>query len=184
LLLAPSWSWASINAPVRYPYWDECLETAFVADILDVNTPLIGADSTGAVSGGYLTVSGHLRSSARKVSRSLDYVIDPKARNTIMRHMIQDQEWFDVGYTSNGEMPIEDAYFLLLAQECWKRASGIHYYGIILEAVSHDASKYRRIGCFHHRRTEKDGCFIANEHYPDFNDFDPNNYERRTVTIV
>jgi hypothetical protein len=61
-----------------------------------------------------------------------------------------------------------------------------YLYGLILEAVDPELPVYRRIGAFKHMwgdlRTSVDNP--KPEDYPEFLDFDPENFERHTVTII
>lgn len=76
--VAPTWSWASIQNPVYFSgKWREQdlkAPSTIVGKILNVTTTLAGLDPTGAVSDGYLVVSGQtievtLRISAHKPPR-------------------------------------------------------------------------------------------------------------------
>ncbi|KAK7999111.1 hypothetical protein PG991_014786 [Apiospora marii] len=57
---APTWSWASINGPVRYPEcWDEDIrppDSTYIS-VLDVSTTPAGTDRFGAVAEGSLTLA-------------------------------------------------------------------------------------------------------------------------------
>jgi hypothetical protein len=61
-----------------------------------------------------------------------------------------------------------------------------YVYGLILEVVDLEKSMYRRIGAFKHMwgdgRTDVDNP--KPEDYPEFLDFDPENFERHTVSII
>jgi hypothetical protein len=120
-------------------------------------------------------------------------------------------EWFDEGYMDDGSRPMHPCFFLLLGHSKRKsgRATETHtlsnteategsdmdddrrinlgyVYGLILEVVDPELPVYRRIGAFRHvwddRRTTMDNP--KPEDYPEFLDFDPDNFERHTVTII
>jgi hypothetical protein len=120
-------------------------------------------------------------------------------------------EWFEEGYASDGSRPMHSCFFLLLTHHkirsrrtdhgyivAEEEAQGnpdidsslyvdIGYvYGLILEVVDLEKSIYRRIGAFKHMwgdgRTDVDNP--KPEDYPEFLDFDPDNFERHTVTII
>jgi hypothetical protein len=120
-------------------------------------------------------------------------------------------EWFEEGYTVDGHRPMHSCFFLLLAHgkttermkfdeyssiktgakgrpniEGDSRVEIGYVYGLILEAVNLESSIYRRIGAFKHMwgngRTSVNNP--RPEDYPEFLDFDANNFERHTVTII
>jgi hypothetical protein len=123
----------------------------------------------------------------REFSKSVDYVTDPEIRATTILQTIRNQDWFDIGCTVDRIMPIEDASFLLLAFERWpgdRDELTLYYYGILLWPIDGNTSHHRRIGYFRHRWTEQHDYDVPNDHYPEFNDFDPANYERYSATII
>ncbi|KAL2060360.1 hypothetical protein VTL71DRAFT_9755 [Oculimacula yallundae] len=57
---APSWSWASVERKIMYPFWKECGagECEMFCSILGARVSVRGLDPFGAVSDGFLTIRG------------------------------------------------------------------------------------------------------------------------------
>jgi hypothetical protein len=121
-------------------------------------------------------------------------------------------EWFEDGYTDDGDRPMINYSFFLMAYQKDRYTSKVHFktltteeakgnqeingdkfsvdighvYGLILETVNLENSVYRRIGSFGHLwgdgRTFEDNP--KSEDYPEFLNFDPNSFERHTITII
>jgi hypothetical protein len=123
-------------------------------------------------------------------------------------------EWFEEGYMSDGTRPMETCFFFLVAYTKRRTSYDLATFpntltdaeakgnrvidkdgysvdlgnvlGLILEAVDLERSVYRRIGAFRHMwgdgRTTMDNP--RPEDYPEFLDFDPENFERHTITII
>lgn len=145
-------------------------------------------DQMGGVLDGYVRLRSHMRGNVRKVSRSYDFMRQvPKSEG---KFVVADQEWFDVGYQGDGTKSLENAYFLLLAYESNTSTNSAEiFWGLIIEPVDLKTSTYRRIGAFQHFTTavmeaarRRDGYMLTD--YPEFDDFDPDNLERQTITII
>jgi hypothetical protein len=126
--------------------------------------------------------------------------------------VLSQYEWFEDGYTDGGDRPMNSCTFFLMAYEKNRHTSAVDHdtltnaeakgnqeihadtfsvqigfvYGLILETVDPENSVYRRIGAFRHMwgdgRTFEDNP--KPEDYPEFLDFDPDNFERHTITII
>lgn len=55
---APSWSWAAVKGPVKYP--DAAAGIISLCEVLDANCSSAGTDATGELLDGYLTLRGRL----------------------------------------------------------------------------------------------------------------------------
>jgi hypothetical protein len=80
---------------------------------------------------------------------------------------------------------MKGAYFFLMAYRKPESQNRNNVIGLILEPRNKEKTKWRRIGAFQHLwncvPTEHDAPL---ESYPEFNDWDPENFERHTVTIT
>jgi hypothetical protein len=178
-----------------------------IAEIYDVNTVPVGPDPTGRLKGGHVKLSGHLRKSDRVIS--MRYISPTMTR---WEQVSTQYEWFEDGYTDDGDRPMSNCSFFLMAYEKNRRTLDVDsntlsnaeargnqeingdkfsidigfVFGLILETVDPETSVYRRIGAFRHMwgdgRTFEDNP--KPEDYPEFLDFDPNNFERHTITII
>lgn len=205
---APSWSWASVNLEVSYILKGFVSEPVIIAAVLHTEVIPEGPDSTGKIKGGYIRISGHLRESKRSCSKK--YIKHFKTW-TLDRLDLQ-YEQFDEGYLSDGDRPMDQCFFFLMAYQTERVRKKVDYntlsngeargnqevngdelkidlgrvYGLILEAVDLDNAVYRRIGASKHMwgdgRTFEDNP--KPEDYPEFVDFDPENFERHTITII
>jgi hypothetical protein len=179
-----------------------------IAEILEISTTPIGPDPTSRISSGHLCISGHLRRSQRTLSKRYTRHVNTWS----MDGLIYQYECFDEGYMSDGTRPMDmclffligyakhretrdvDAYTLTNAEAKGNQViEGDQYsvdlgcvYGLILEVVGFESSVYRRIGSFRHMwgdgRTYYDNP--RPEDYPEFLDFDPENFERHIITII
>jgi hypothetical protein len=178
-----------------------------VAEVHEVNTIPIGPDATGRLSGGHLSISGHLKKSPRTISKRYS-----RPKMTLWEKVRTQYEWFEDGYTDDGDRPMSNCSFFLMAYEMYRLTSDVDsntlsnaeargnqeidgdrvsvdigfVYGLILEAVDPEKSVYRRIGAFRHMwgdgRTFEDNP--KPEDYPEFHDFDSDNFDRHTITII
>jgi hypothetical protein len=60
---APSWSWASVDGRINWPFWrvgSTCSKCSMYCSVLDAQTTLVGLDPYGAVKDGFLKVQGIL----------------------------------------------------------------------------------------------------------------------------
>jgi hypothetical protein len=129
-----------------------------------------------------------------------------------MDELAYQYEWFEEGYMSDGTRPMQSCFFFLMAYRNDKYSGEVDantltnekargnqkiedgrysvdigkVFGLILEAVDLEKSVYKRIGAFRHMwgdgRTFQDNP--RPEDYPEFLDFDPENFERHTITII
>ena len=187
---APSWSWASVKFPVEYPGFDQNgddeVPYACVGRVEEIDVTPSGTDALGSISSAHLLISGHLRKAIRSLSRR---EIRRMPSWTVDHAGVQ-YEWFDSGYEGENldYRDISTAYFLLLVHQEWS----IHYntggadrlIGIIVEPIDDNETKWRRIGAFDH--PSGDG-WMEQEYspgYPEFDGWDPENYERHTIMII
>jgi hypothetical protein len=179
---APSWSWASVNFAVRFIDISNAYgKMDYIARVKDVHTTSEGPNRLGKVLHGYLCISGHLRKASRQTSTWFTRVFPTHTCN--YPHI--QYEWFDAGYIDNNTRHMRDAYFFLMAYrklEPRKRNSVI---GLVLEPYNKEKTLWRRIGAFQHLWNGVPDEYDAPlTDYPEFNNWDPNNFERHTVTII
>lgn len=166
---------------------DENAEYTAIGRLEEIDVTPSGSDPFGCISSARLRISGHLRKAIRQAS-------ERKIRPYSYTDQSAQYEWFDTGHEGqNFEIrDMSTAYFLLLAHREWawmldisnKSVQIEKLTGIIVEPVDDDRTTWRRIGLFDHPRG--DG-WIGHDYspgYPEFDDWDPENYERHTITIV
>lgn len=167
------------------PYFRWSIE---VAKILEVETTVQDQDLMGRVVDGYLRMSGRLQQSRRKIAI-------PFSRHLKNGSTVQFDS-FDAGYTKSGMRPLNcNTYFFLMAYpHGWNKAEVVvepttgpvgYVFGSILESVDLRTATFRRIGVFRHQwgdlwRSKHDP---GPKEYPEFIDFDPENFEHQTITI-
>jgi hypothetical protein len=79
---------------------------------------------------------------------------------------------------------MKDTYYLLVAYQKRGRSPNT-VIGLILESDNKEKTVWRRIGAFRHIWSDELGEHDAPlEDYPEFADWDPENFERHTVTII
>lgn len=61
IYIAPSWSWASVQAPVTLQPVTDGVNEEILVEILEAETYTLGEDVTGSVFGGYIKLRGFLR---------------------------------------------------------------------------------------------------------------------------
>lgn len=140
-----------------------------------------GIDPMGAISGGRLVLTGSLKPSAPRV-HTVDYA---------------DLEYFPRGFADWYDCPRKQSN---VAERGRVFHFGVGYLedkrrilGLILQAMD-VPGQYLRIGMFVHPFQWKDGFRdmsrlvgqspVVQEDFPGFADFDPENFERRIVTII
>jgi len=188
--LAPSWSWASVKFPVNFidlDYPDNSAESGYtcIGRIEEIDVTPSGPNLLGCISSARVHISGHLRKGLRQVSeRNIRRSWEDNA---------EQHEWFDTGYGGK-DFLIRDmsaAYFLLLVQdERTSLAIGDDHYvcikrliGIIVEPVDESRTTWRRIGAFDHPHPRWMGQKGIPD-YPEFRNWDPNNYEKHAITLI
>jgi hypothetical protein len=94
-------------------------------------------------------------------------------------------EWFDAGYIDDKTRHTRGAYFFLMAYQKPTSQNRNSVIGLILEPYNREKTVWRRIGAFQHLWNCVPEEYDAPlEDYPEFNDWDPENFERHTVTII
>ena len=61
---APTWSWASVEAPIRHTkkdFYKTKHSTTCIAEVIDASVTRVGIDPRGRVSDGYLRIQGPMR---------------------------------------------------------------------------------------------------------------------------
>jgi hypothetical protein len=128
---APSWSWASVDASVRFQNPDGEL----CCGLIDVRCLLAGADPTGAVANGTLVLSGHL------VSAKLRHVSDIGASKGWSLVEIPNVPggffWPDYNLQDAGVLSGETVY-------CFKMTTSSK--GLVLRIINSAKHVYERIG--------------------------------------
>ncbi|KAI4622206.1 hypothetical protein J4E83_004946 [Alternaria metachromatica] len=169
---------------------DANAEYTAIGRLEEIDVTPSGSDPFGCISSARLQMSGHLRkairqASERNVRRMPSYSCDDQG--------VQ-YEWFDTGHDAE-KLNIRDmstAYFLLLAhrERAWVLDISNNFVqtekltGIIVEPVDEDRTTWRRIGLFDHPRGDGWMERDYSPGYPEFDDWDPENYERHTITII
>ncbi|KAJ4374974.1 hypothetical protein N0V83_002053 [Neocucurbitaria cava] len=97
-------------------------------------------------------------------------------------------EWYDSGYTEEGVRSVNGAYYFLMAYrdlEIEDEGRSGSVLGLIVEPVDSGQTEYCRIGAFDHkwRYAETEDDSIKPEDYPEFVGWNPDDYERHTITI-
>ena len=127
LYRAPSWSWASIDAEIRF---QNCYDEVFLIDILDANVLLQSEDPTGQVKGGEIRLRGGL------------YKVGPMVEGRTYNYEVHGGE-----ITVFSEIGLVPDRFLM--SYCfplnWRRP---YVHGLLLEAAGDGQGVYRRIGMY------------------------------------
>ncbi|KAH7081464.1 heterokaryon incompatibility protein-domain-containing protein [Paraphoma chrysanthemicola] len=190
---APTWSWASRRRDGidflfdQYPgvlgHFDR------TAEIEDAAVVLNGDDPIGNVSSGMIRICGPLRRTLGQIRK--------RQQNVLEHH-----EWWDEGYYRSDYRVVRNNYHFLMGFVPYKEGSrennsddrrGVPAFegrkiGLILESIGSATDVYRRVGVFMHICHTWDG----DENYPkprpgdceEFYGFEPDNYERRIITII
>lgn len=166
------------------PFFPVRAGTVCIAKIQEIHTLPSESDALGRVDGGHLCVVGHLRQSTRKTSKRHTRIMgDREIIDSRMQY-----EWYDNGCTKDGVRNMEGAYYFLMQYEHHTQDWMGRVAGLIVEPVDQEKTTYRRIGAFHHLwgefRSEHYPDAPKPEDYPEFADFDPNKFERHTITII
>ena len=175
---APSWSWASVNSAVFYPFahvsgiaWGK-EEDIWAAKIVEVVAHPSGTDPMGRLSGAKLRVTAPIR----RLKEPWDL---PKGTSYDPLHLHHlDECVYRDGYY--GDRTI----LLLLTYRVSEPVYGTHEIlrlsGLILERVA-GKKVFKRIGMFEH------GWFqhrLSNGEWPLFIDWDPLREKKTTLTII
>jgi hypothetical protein len=154
------------------------LNSCIIVNVLEVSTQPEGSDPTGRILDGRLRINGHLRRSDRTLSKRYTRHVETWS----MDALDYQYEWFEEGYHEDGSRVMEECYFFLMA---YRRATTVITNDETID-VDRAESVYCRIGAFKHvwgkERTFEDNPLP--EDYPEFLDFDPDNFERHTITII
>ncbi|KAF2877943.1 heterokaryon incompatibility protein-domain-containing protein [Massariosphaeria phaeospora] len=185
-LLAPSWSWASVD----FAYAHICKVSHhyhIYAEVQGIDL-VSGPTDFGRVTHGTLTISGCLVKSypmpdKQRKAKQIRFDFSRKLGGPVM-------DIYDISESLWDTKPTNIFHFLLLGSYIdilWSLGRKLH--GLILEATGRIPHEYRRLGVFTHP-TGLDGPDYgpentrAREAFPEFADFDPDNYEKTTITIV
>lgn len=105
-------------------------------------------------------------------------------------------EWYDGGYDLNGHRQVGNTYHFLMGfvpQRQYTHDSQViidpaECFGLIIEPVAEGSDVYRRIGAFCHPHGTWTVADLQPKPEPgecaEFEGFDPDNYQRHTVTII
>jgi hypothetical protein len=144
--IAPSWSWASVQAPVSVhsgPFGignnDEIL-----VEILEAEIHASGGDATGSVSGGHIKLRGFLRRAERVTWPSgLTYLRLWPAGRQRGQHVWMDQT------VVLGERGCDGESVCCLPIQMWQTPNGTRYTeGLILKQIDLNPAAFRRVGKF------------------------------------
>jgi hypothetical protein len=159
-------------------------EVVCITEVHEAAVILKNRDPTGNVSAGYIRMTGHMRKSNSGISK---WIPESWASRQC--------EWYDEGYDTQGCRKTGDTYHFLMTYKSYKKRSYQRRWeelkiGLILEMVGEASSTYKRVGMFAHPRHDSfpsgpyDKVLPLLEEYTEFASFDPENYERHTVTII
>ncbi|KAH7091328.1 hypothetical protein FB567DRAFT_589221 [Paraphoma chrysanthemicola] len=190
----PSWSWASRRPSgikfISDEFYGVLARFSRTAKLEEVTVILNGDDPTGNVSSGEIRICGPLRKTLGQIREK--YTEGP------LYHC----EWWDDGYYRSGYRVVSNNYHFLMGYIPYNDIAKTddlddrrilppyegRRVGLILESVNSETDVYRRVGVFMHVCHTWKG----NDDYlkprpgdcEEFKDFDPNNYERQTITII
>jgi len=166
--IAPSWSWASVQAPVTlHPVTDGANEEILI-NILEAETYPSGEDATGSVFGGYIKLRGFLRDAEFAVWPT-DYFEGYRNHGNIMDRMRLSMEprgppaniivWADETDKIAPEKPEQNRNKVsCLPVQVWQNDKGDRCTeGLILEQLEFDPSLFKRMGKFKIAVGAKDG---------------------------
>jgi len=185
---APTWSWASKNIRVNFIFFGLSFplsEVRRTCVVEDVAVDLVGSDPTGNVTGGYIRLKAPMRTTKQRMHRWRYHRAAPG------------YEWYDEGYDASGHRRAGGTCHLLMGFTIKHEEGGperqsldrpARYLGLIIKAVGGEPDVYQRIGAFCHPY----GTWESKQHWPEpefgecaeFEGFDPNNYQRHTITII
>lgn len=170
---APSWSWASpethdITRDIIGDTTNTKLER-FLATVQEAAVTLTSDDPTGPVMDGFIRISGYL-------CANREYIINRHiAGRPFALLESYDSGWEDAWQTPDKQHRIcWGTFFFVLT---WKPAICImpaKIRGLILEPTGRNPGEYRRVGAFNMDPAER--C--------EFVGFDPDNFEKQTITII
>ncbi|KAH6855460.1 heterokaryon incompatibility protein-domain-containing protein, partial [Chaetomium sp. MPI-CAGE-AT-0009] len=154
--IAPSWSWASVQAPVTlHPVTDGANEEILIS-ILEAETYTSSEDATGSVFGGYIKLRGFLRDAELAIWQ-FDH--DPNLRSSMDRMRLSMEPrgppadiivWADERDKTPLEKPEENRNKVsCLPIQVWQNDKGDRCTeGLILEKVDFGPSVFKRVGKF------------------------------------
>jgi hypothetical protein len=197
IYIAPSWSWASVQAPVTlHPVTDGQSEDILI-DVIDTETYVDGKDVTGTVFGGYIKLKGYLRPAECAVWFNHKSPFGTERRKTCLAMepggkpadiVVWPDEIDKFGPENCSRMDV-----LCLPVHIWRNASGDRCTeGLILEKFDFDQDAFKRIGKFKigasSKRGERAFYNAPNEEWDTksaremLNNLD--SFEQRVITII
>ncbi|KAI9856310.1 MAG: hypothetical protein M1813_009146 [Trichoglossum hirsutum] len=144
---APSWSWASLDGPLRYAGMNSLITTSAPSiDILDANVTKTGGDVHGGVSAGYIRLSGQLKHATRSDGR-VHRLTDGWGSSVPWGYDVIDSASMNIGYAIFDEVDsIVPKDLLCLRISDNPRQGGVAYNILVLEATGSEHHEYRRLG--------------------------------------
>ncbi|KAG4423518.1 hypothetical protein IFR04_003341 [Cadophora malorum] len=154
---APSWSWASVDLKISYPFWKSCEsnQCEMYCTILDAQVTTHGLDPFGAVDDGFLKIKGRL------LEMEARQILDRKAslpqwslhyQDVEVAQATSDTEKLEVGQLRN--------YWALLFAKCKgsekSKARKSQPRGILLQRCEEDREGlgvFQRVGVFYISQT-------------------------------
>lgn len=175
---APSWSWASIKDQVdMYPVSTSSDDEVILVDIIEAEGIPAGADETGPVVGGYVTLRGPLRparwafyqpSEDRTSISDLVPQLTLPGSNSPAKISVWEDEWnrLPLADTLSDQNRHHDKGVFCVPVHVWWKDGDICTTGLLLESVewnsdpslsSQSPSLFRRVGKFKIDRADIDG---------------------------
>jgi hypothetical protein len=188
IYVAPTWSWASKKIALAFLFDSDkhevYSEVVCITEVHEAAVILKNRDPTGNVSASHIRMTGHMRKSKSDISK---WIPESWASRQC--------EWYDEGYDTQGCRKTGDTYHFLMAYKPYQKRSYERRWeelkiGLILEMAREASSTHKRVGMFVHPRHDSfppgpyDKVPPLSEECTEFSSFDPENYERHTVTVI
>jgi Heterokaryon incompatibility protein (HET) len=155
----PSWSWASVDAPVRQCEFAVPVCTEPLAEVLDCGSVTTGVDPFGAVSGGWLSLSAPAFP-AKIQGEGSD--------NTLVTFIHEGDEYsLRPGENMRGRLHHEQsAGKTCLVVFLLKSNQRVEFYGLLVAPSESADGAYSRVGCFTELELQPEHCGILTSPKP------------------
>lgn len=149
----PSWSWASVDGPIEYDLFLECVRSEDLipeTGICRAESTLQDGDPFGRVSGGREVLCGPLKKTA--------WIRDPGSSNPTeilseerVNRALKERDGRGIAQIyvdTNLDIPDSTVYCLRLFRSRARQGQPERLYGLILHPAGPDKEEYIRVGCF------------------------------------
>ncbi|KAH0562300.1 hypothetical protein GP486_003007 [Trichoglossum hirsutum] len=145
---APSWSWASLDGPLRYAGMNNLITTSAPnIDILNTNVTSAGEDAHGSVSAGHIQLSGRLKPATRSDGRVYRPTDGWGSSEPWGYDVIDSTSGAGIGCAifdeADSAVPKD---ILCLRVSDTSRQGSVAYNILVLEAAGNQPHEYRRLG--------------------------------------